>query len=64
MLRFPEVEEVKNDETRHGDTLKALRGNGEYHDRAVLPFVACGMFLLFFIVRFCCVKHTIDKEEL
>ena len=38
---FPEVESVKNDEKRHGDTLKALLDNGEYSDKPKWPTVVC-----------------------
>ena len=37
----PEVESVKNDEKRHGDTLKALLDNGEYSDKPKWPTVVC-----------------------
>ncbi len=40
---FPEVESVKNDEKRHGDTLKALLDNGEYEDKARWPVVVCAL---------------------
>ena len=36
---YPEVESVKNDEKRHGDTLMALLDNGEYADKAKWPIV-------------------------
>ena len=38
---FPEIESVKNDENRHGDTLKALLDNGEYADKPKWPIVVC-----------------------
>ncbi len=43
MREYPEVEEVKNDEKRHGDTVKALTRNGEYNDRPFLPYIAAGV---------------------
>ena len=45
---YPEVESVKNDEKRHGDTVKALLDNGEYRDWPKLPLVIGG--LLFFLL--------------
>ncbi len=49
MEKFPEVEAVKNDEKRHGDTVRSLLKNGEYNDRPLLPFIAGGaaVFMLF-----------------
>ncbi len=44
---FPEVESVKNDEKRHGDTLKNLLDNGEYEDRAKLPVI---VFILAIVI--------------
>lgn len=45
MSEYPEVEGVKNDEKRHGDTLMALLDNGEYNDRPMLPSILCGAAL-------------------
>ncbi len=49
MEKYPEVEAVKNDEKRHGDTVRSLLKNGEYNDRPLLPFIAGGaaVFMLF-----------------
>lgn len=46
MKEFPEVGSVRDDEKRHGDTLKALLDNGEYRDRAWWPLVAGGLALI------------------
>ena len=46
MKEFPEVEAVKNDEKRHGDTVKELLKNGEYNDKPKLPFIVCGLILV------------------
>lgn len=46
MKDYPEVESVKNDEIRHGDTLKALLKNGEYYDTPLLPIIAVVITLL------------------
>lgn len=46
MKEFPEVEGVKNDEKRHGDTVKELLKNGEYNDKPKLPFIVCGLILI------------------
>lgn len=43
---FPEVESVKNDEKRHGDTLKALLDNGEYTDKAKWPIIVCALAVI------------------
>ncbi|MBO7386489.1 MAG: rubrerythrin [Lachnospiraceae bacterium] len=51
MLEYPEVEEVKNDEKRHGDTLKALAANGEYNDRPLLPYIAGGIVAVVLISK-------------
>jgi rubrerythrin len=39
MKDYPELESVKQDEKRHGDTLKALAKNGEDNDVALWPFI-------------------------
>jgi len=49
MREYPEVEEVKNDEKRHGDTVKALVGNGEFNDTPLLPFIL-GFVILFAVI--------------
>lgn len=36
---YPEVVSVKNDEKRHGDTIRALAKNGEDKDTALWPFI-------------------------
>ncbi|MCR5311755.1 MAG: rubrerythrin [Lachnospiraceae bacterium] len=46
---FPEVGSVKNDEKRHGDTLKELLNNGEFNDKPLLPVIA-GVSILTFLV--------------
>ena len=56
MTEFPEVESVKDDEKRHGDTVKKLLKNGEYHDFPILP-IAAGIVLLFVIVKIA-VSHS------
>lgn len=48
---FPEVESVKNDEKRHGDTLKALLENGEYTDKAKWPIVVCALAVMIIVGR-------------
>ena len=42
MEKYPEVEGVKNDEKRHGDTVRSLLKNGEYNDKPLLPFIVGG----------------------
>ena len=56
MTEFPEVGSVKDDEKRHGDTVKKLLKNGEYHDFPLLPIIA-GIVLLFVIVKIA-VSHS------
>ncbi|MCR4746514.1 MAG: rubrerythrin [Lachnospiraceae bacterium] len=46
---FPEVESVKNDEKRHGDTVKSLLDNGEYNDKPLLPIIAALIFVCILI---------------
>jgi len=51
---YPEVEAVKNDEKRHGDTLNELLDNGEYNDTPKLPIIVLAvsaMILLFKIIK-------------
>lgn len=48
---FPEVESVKNDEQRHGDTLKALLDNGEYADKAKWPLIVCTVSIVMLVGR-------------
>ncbi len=50
MKDFPEVESVKDDEKRHGDTLNSLLENGQYNDRPKLPYV-CAALTVIFIAR-------------
>ena len=51
MAEFPEVETVKNDEKRHGDTVKALLKNGEYNDLPLMPLIGCGIAALALLYR-------------
>jgi hypothetical protein len=51
MEKYPEVEAVKNDEKRHGDTVLSLLKNGEYNDKPLMPFIACGGALLMLITK-------------
>ena len=48
---FPEVESVKNDEKRHGDTLKALLDNGEYSDKHKWPIVVCVLVSIMIMMK-------------
>ena len=48
---FPEVVSVKNDEKRHGDTLKTLLDNGEYADKPKLPIVVCVLVFIWLAGR-------------
>ena len=48
---FPEVEYVKNDEKRHGDTVIALLDNGEYADKAKWPIVVEVLVMIIFTGR-------------
>ena len=48
---FPEVESVKNDEKRHGDTLKDLLDNGEYADKPKWPIVVCTLVVIILLGR-------------
>ena len=50
---YPEVESVKNDETRHGDTLKNLLKNGEFNDRPLLPIITGIILVLALVKRIC-----------
>lgn len=50
MKDFPEVESVKDDEKRHGDTLNGLLENGQFNDRPKLPYV-CAALAVIFIAR-------------
>ncbi len=43
---YPEVEAVKNDEKRHGDTLKALAAKGEDKKTALWPFILGAIFVM------------------
>ncbi len=51
MKKYPEVEAVKNDEKRHGDTVLSLLKNGEYNDKPLMPFIACGGALLMLLTK-------------
>ncbi len=46
MKKFPDVESVKNDEKRHGDTVKALVKNGEFNDVPLLPVIICSIVVI------------------
>ena len=48
---FPEVESVKNDEKRHGDTVIALLDNGEYADKTKWPVVVGVLVMIIFTGR-------------
>ena len=61
MKEFPEVEAVKNDEKRHGDTVRALLKNGEYKDRPILPFMICGLTIVLLLKK--CSGVFCNKEE-
>ena len=50
MKDYPEVESVKNDEKRHGDTLNSLLENGQFNDRPKLPYV-CAALAVIIIAR-------------
>lgn len=50
MEDFPEVESVKDDEKKHGDTLTALLENGEYNDVPKFP-VICALIIAFMVIR-------------
>ncbi|MCR5301400.1 MAG: rubrerythrin [Lachnospiraceae bacterium] len=50
MKDYPEVETVKDDEKRHGDTLNGLLENGQFNDRPKLPYV-CAALAAIFIAR-------------
>ncbi|MBR1649740.1 MAG: rubrerythrin [Lachnospiraceae bacterium] len=50
MKEFPELESVKNDEKRHGDTVLSLLKNGQYNDRPLLPYIL-GAVAAFVIVK-------------
>ncbi len=50
MKDYPEVESVKDDEKRHGDTLNSLLENGQFNDRPKLPYV-CAAIALFLFIR-------------
>ncbi|MBQ8139776.1 MAG: hypothetical protein IJ195_10005 [Lachnospiraceae bacterium] len=55
MTEFPELESVKNDEKRHGDTMLALWKNGEYEDKPLLPvlfFAVIVMIVLWKLASF------------
>jgi rubrerythrin len=39
MKDYPEVESVKNDEKRHGDTINGLLKNEEFKDKPLLPLI-------------------------
>jgi NAD(P)-dependent dehydrogenase (short-subunit alcohol dehydrogenase family) len=51
MEKYPEVEAVKNDEKRHGDTVRSLLKNGEYNDKPLLPFIAAGAAVLLLFTK-------------
>lgn len=52
MKDYPEVGSVKDDEKRHGDTLKALLGNGEYNDSPlILPIASVALLVLSIFYR-------------
>lgn len=50
MKDFPEVESVKDDEKRHGDTLNSLLENGQFNDKPKLAYV-CAALAAIFIAR-------------
>ena len=50
MEDFPEIESVKDDEKKHGDTLTALLENGEYNDVPKFP-VICALIIAFMFIR-------------
>ena len=58
---FPEVASVKNDEKRHGDTLKALLKNGEFNDRPCLPAIVCAAVSIFLLRRLFNPKNTSER---
>ena len=45
------TEAVKNDEKRRGDAVLSLLKNGEYNDKPLMPFIACGGALLMLITK-------------
>ena len=47
---YPEVESIKDDEKRHGDTLNSLLENGQFNDRPKLP-VVCAAVAVFLFIR-------------
>ena len=56
---YPEVESVKNDEKRHGDTLKALLENGEYEDKPKWPILVGALALVMLIVHL--IKKLLER---
>ncbi len=48
---YPEVESVKNDEERHGDTVGALLKNGQFNDKPLLPFIFATFVVLHFLKK-------------
>ena len=51
MEDYPDVESVKDDEKRHGDTLKALLKNGEYNDTPLLLIIAAAALFIYSLFR-------------
>ena len=51
MEKYPEVEAVKNDEKRHGDTVLSLLKNGEYNDKPLLPFIVGGAAVFMLLTK-------------
>ena len=63
MKDYPEVESVKNDEKRHGDTLNSLLENGQFNDRPKFPHV-CVALAVIFIARLFRRMKTDEKGKI
>ncbi len=46
MKIYPDIESVKNDEKRHGDTVNALLENGEFNDKAKWPILVAAISII------------------
>ena len=55
MKDYPEVESVKDDEKRHGDTLIGLLKNGQFNDRPKFPYVCAVLAVI-------CIAGLIRKK--